>query len=75
MLAEGFGGVTQFPDGTIRGGGGLWDAKFAEGGDWVGVFMARCALWPIHDNVLFGRLSGSRVCPLPAPVQFGLRCG
>jgi hypothetical protein len=30
--AEGLGGATQFPDGTIRGRRGVWDPKFAEGG-------------------------------------------
>jgi hypothetical protein len=30
--AEGFGGATQFPDGTIRGRKGAWERDFAQGG-------------------------------------------
>jgi hypothetical protein len=29
---EGLGGATQFPDGTIKGWRGVWDAGFAQGG-------------------------------------------
>jgi hypothetical protein len=66
--AEGFGGVTQFPDGTIRGRRGLWDAKFAEGGSNVREAINQvnhlireirsgihdgCALWPFTDNAVW----------------------
>jgi hypothetical protein len=28
--AEGFGGTTQFPDGTVHGRKGVWDKEFAK---------------------------------------------
>jgi hypothetical protein len=66
--AEGLGGATQFPDGSIRGRRGVWDIKFAEGGSNLreatnqvnhlireirsGVHDG-CALWAFTDNAVW----------------------
>ena len=66
--AEGFGGATQFPDGTIRGRRGVWSSEFAAGGSNLREAQNQanhllneirsglhdgCALWAATDNGVF----------------------
>jgi hypothetical protein len=66
--AEGFGGATQFPDGSIRGRRGVWSSDFAAGGSNLREAQNQvnhllneirsglhdgCALWAATDNGVF----------------------
>jgi hypothetical protein len=66
--AEGFGGATQFPNGTIRGRRGVWSSEFAAGGSNLREAQNQanhllneirsglhggCALWAATDNGVF----------------------
>jgi hypothetical protein len=77
--AEGFGGATQFPDGTIRGQKGASEQDFAEGGSNLGEAQNQanhllneirsgvhdgCELWAGTDNGCIGWQSGSKFSPL-----------
>jgi hypothetical protein len=77
--AEGFGGATQFPDGTIRGQKGASEQDFAEGGSNLGEAQNQanhllneirsgvhdgCKLWAGTDNGCIGWQSGSKFSPL-----------